>query len=525
MNAQHLSNTPWSVRSLLFAVFGAVSLLVTAVAAVAFFKLSEADLGMQRVADRLYPQAVLISSTDGMVIRISLEVRHAMLARTAAERDEALARIGSLRKELVQTLDLAEAKLSTDEGRKRFAEVRKASANFWRLAEAMMPSIMAGDVATGMTMLVDEVAPARNAFLAALDHQQAWQAELVETTTAQAIARTQRVEALVLACAILSILTGVVASLWLSRRFERALGGEPHEAVAALRAVADGDLATEIRVRGGVEDSVMATVVAMRQSLTRLVSDVRRSVDGVAATTQQIAQGNADLSQRTEAQAAGVQQAAGAMVQMTESVRASAENARQATEITAGASTAAGRGGEVVREVVSTMAEIQGASRRIADITATIDGIAFQTNILALNAAVEAARAGEQGRGFAVVAAEVRSLAKRSAEAAREVKGLISDSVEKVDAGHELVAQAGQAMEDIVVQVGRVDALIAQIAAASAEQSQGIVSVDDTVRRIDGSTRQNASLVDASAAATESLRLQSEQLHKAVGVFRLAPQV
>lgn len=275
MNLRNPSAAPWSVRALLSAAFGFTSLLVTAVAVAAYWQLTQADLGMQRVADRLYPQSQLVSSTDGMVIRISLEVRHAMLAPTPDERQQALARIAQLRVDLLKVLDEAESELSTDEGRKRFAEVRLASTEFWRTAESMMPSITAGDVETGMRRLAEEVVPARNAFLAALERQIAWQAELVETTAAQAIQRTQIVESMLLVCALLSVLTGVVASGWLARRFERSLGGEPHEAVAALRAVASGDLSAEIRVKAGAEDSVLGTVVAMRRSLTRLVLDVR----------------------------------------------------------------------------------------------------------------------------------------------------------------------------------------------------------------------------------------------------------
>jgi methyl-accepting chemotaxis protein-1 (serine sensor receptor) len=201
-------------------------------------------------------------------------------------------------------------------------------------------------------------------------------------------------------------------------------------------------------------------------------------------------------------------------------VRNTADNARQATQLASSAADVARRGGEVVQGVVQTMAEIQNSSRKIADIIGVIDGIAFQTNILALNAAVEAARAGEQGRGFAVVAAEVRSLAGRSAEAAREIKTLIGNSVDKVDSGSELVGQAGQTMEEIVVQVRRVSDIVAEIANAAHEQNTGIVQVNAAVSELDRSTQQNAALVEESAAAAESLKRQAAQLAESVQFFK-----
>ena len=240
-------------------------------------------------------------------------------------------------------------------------------------------------------------------------------------------------------------------------------------------------------------------------------------------SSSEVATGNADLSQRTEHTASNLQQTASSIEQLSGTVRQSADAASTANQLAASAATVARRGGEVVSQVVSTMDEINTSSKKIADIIGVIDGIAFQTNILALNAAVEAARAGEQGRGFAVVASEVRGLAKRSGDAAREIKSLIGASVEKVESGSRLVADAGSTMNEIVASVQRVSDMIGDITAASNEQSQGIGQVNTAVTQLDRMTQQNAALVEQSAAAAESLKQQATRLNEVVGAFRLQP--
>ncbi len=251
-----------------------------------------------------------------------------------------------------------------------------------------------------------------------------------------------------------------------------------------------------------------------------LIDDVSGQVLNVQTASNEIAQGNNDLSARTEQAATNVQQTAASMTQMTATVKSNAETATQANQLSGSASDAAARGGQAVSEVVTTMNDITDSSKRIAEIIGVIDGIAFQTNILALNAAVEAARAGEQGRGFAVVAGEVRALAQRSASAAKEIKSLIGASVAKVESGSMLVDDAGQTMDEIVVQVKRVSDLIAEISSATIEQSSGITQVSQAVSDLDHITQQNAALVEQSAAASESLKQQAARLVDAVSVFR-----
>ncbi|OZI18425.1 methyl-accepting chemotaxis protein [Bordetella genomosp. 9] len=317
---------------------------------------------------------------------------------------------------------------------------------------------------------------------------------------------------------IFALLLTVACWLVLSRLVLRPL----REAGQHFDKIAAGDLSQHVEVRSTNEIGLLYSAVRrMQESLTRTVSAVRRGVDEINVGSREISAGNTDLSSRTEQQAASLEETAASMEELASTVKQNAENARQANQLAASASDVAERGGSAVAEVVNTMQEISGSSRKISEIVSVIDGIAFQTNILALNAAVEAARAGEQGKGFAVVAGEVRSLAQRSAQAAKEIKSLIEDSVTKVGAGSQQVERAGATMQEIVASVKRVTDIMGEISAASEEQSSGIDQVNRAVSQMDEVTQQNAALVEEAAAAAGSLQEQAQRLAEAVSVFRI----
>ncbi|HEY0886893.1 MAG TPA: methyl-accepting chemotaxis protein [Ramlibacter sp.] len=352
--------------------------------------------------------------------------------------------------------------------------------------------------------------------LEALMDAQRQDAQEIEEAALAAVARAEL--ALMISLA-LALAFAVGAALLISRSIVRPLD----EAMAATRRVAAGDLTMEARSHGSDElGQLMACLQEMSASLARVVGSVRSGTDTIATASAQIASGNQDLSQRTEEQASSLEETAASMEELTGTVKQNADNARQANQLAQSASGVASKGGEVVGQVVETMSSINQSSRKIVDIITVIDGIAFQTNILALNAAVEAARAGDQGRGFAVVASEVRSLAQRSAAAAKEIKALIDDSVSKVDAGSELVGQAGATMQEIVGSIKRVTDIMGEIAAASQEQTRGIEQVNQAITQMDQVTQQNAALVEEASAAAQSMREQANNLVEAVSVFKLA---
>ncbi|MDW5443457.1 methyl-accepting chemotaxis protein [Polaromonas sp. SM01] len=399
---------------------------------------------------------------------------------------------------------------------KKFADDR---AKF--VQEGLMPAVAAlraNDLERAKQIVIEKISPLFPPVRDGVDALMKMQLDVAKVEYDAAVARYQTIRMLAISAIVAGVLFAVLFGLTLIRGISRAL----RQAIDASNAVAQGDLTHSIRVEGKDEVAQLLTSLsAMQSSLSTIVGNVRQGSDTIATASGQIASGNQDLSSRTEEQASSLEETAASMEELTSTVKQNADNARQANQLAVSASSVAVRGGSVVAEVVGTMGAINASSRKIVDIIGVIDGIAFQTNILALNAAVEAARAGEQGRGFAVVAAEVRNLAQRSAAAAKEIKTLIGDSVDKVEEGSKQVAEAGKTMDEIVDSVKRVTDIMAEITAASQEQTSGIEQINQAITQMDQVTQQNAALVEEAAAAAASLQEQASGLSQVVSVFRL----
>jgi methyl-accepting chemotaxis protein len=395
------------------------------------------------------------------------------------------------------------------------AKLDKEVERSYKLALAQAESLNSEGAASLITRFID---PFNLKAIAEMDKLVALEQAAAREMLSDSVAADRNLTILLFAIAAVAIAVGSGFSWFITRSITRPL----NQAVEVARSVATGDLTSRITHRSEDEIGQLLNALAqMNHSLVDIVGNVRTGTDAIETASREIAAGNADLSARTEAQASALEETASSMEELTATVEHNSTNAHQANQLAVSASDVATRGGQVVGEVVVTMVAIKESSRKIVDIISVIDGIAFQTNILALNAAVEAARAGEQGRGFAVVAAEVRNLAQRSAGAAKEIKALISDSVEKVDAGSKLVDQAGATMSGLVTSVKQVAAIMNEITAASDEQSSGIRNVGEAITQMDEMTQQNAGLVEQAAAAAESMREQSNALAQAVSVFKL----
>ncbi len=410
------------------------------------------------------------------------------------------------------------SEIDSEKGKALLADIAAKRQGYVSARKELLEQLKAKDATALKQVLDTKLIPMSEAYTASIKALAAYQDDRVKETATEMEATVATAQFIV--GGLLALSAALAAGMgWL---FTRVLTTRLNRTLQAATAMAGGDLTHPIVPEGRDETGrLMQALQDMQEALRKLIGDVRAGSDSMSTASTQIASGNLDLSARTEQTASSLQQAASSLEELTGTVRQTADSARTANQLANSASEVAQRGGAVVAQVVGTMDDINASSKKISDIIGTIDGIAFQTNILALNAAVEAARAGEQGRGFAVVASEVRSLAQRSAEAAREIKSLIGASVEKVESGSRLVADAGSTMTEIVASVQRVSDIIGEISAAAAEQSSGIGQVNGAVAQLDQATQQNAALVEESAAAAESLKEQSSQLAHVVSAFRV----
>ncbi|MBE7367119.1 MCP four helix bundle domain-containing protein [Ramlibacter sp. HM2] len=506
-----------SIRLRLALAFTALILLLAATAAVGAWRLAQQSAVVNDLAQvHLRLERVVgnwLSNTRANAVRAVVLTRSddPDLKRMLTPAMEATTkRISTLQQEVESLLDTPRAK-------ELFAEVGARRAAYLASRKKVL-ELKQADPEAAMRMMDAEMVPAIDRYVDSIQAMSDHFSAEVGRSAGDATASAQQGRNLLIALSIGGLVLALLAATLITRSISRSV----NEAVGAARRIADGDLS--VRVHSDARDEMgqlLRALGEMTDRLRSLVSDVAEGARTVADTSSQIAQGNQDLSQRTEEQASTLEETASSMEELTSTVTMNADNARQAKQVATTAAGEARAGGAAMGRVVHTMEGIQQSSRKIAEIIGVIDGIAFQTNILALNAAVEAARAGDQGRGFAVVAAEVRSLAQRSAQAAKEIKSLIGDSVQQVEAGTTQVAEAGSKMGDIVRSVEEVSALIAEIAAASQEQSGGIEQVNTAVTQMDQVVQQNASLVEEAAAATESMKGQAVALLRSVSRFRL----
>ncbi len=516
-----------SLKAQLTLAFGALVVLVMVVSVLGLSSLSRANDGFAGYVAGPAQRGYLATEVRTMANLRAIGVRDMVLSKTDADRVTAKAMAVQAQQNIEARLKalkdaVANAADASEQDRSLVAAIDKVETQYKPVALAIVALGASGQNDAATDKMNNECRPLLVSLITATNAYIAYSQEQAKANVQAAASAYVTQRSVLLGISLFA--AGLAAFLgWrITARLSAALGAEPADLSDAAQRVAEGDLSAVQGAHQAPAGSVLASMGAMQRQLLGLIGQVRTSADSIATASAEIAQGNNDLSGRTEQQASALQQTAASMEQLSSTVKQNADSARQANQLAQGASAVAIKGGDVVGQVVETMKGINDSSKKIADIIGVIDGIAFQTNILALNAAVEAARAGEQGRGFAVVASEVRSLAGRSADAAKEIKALIGASVERVEQGTALVDQAGETMAEVVGSIRRVTDIMGEISAASLEQSNGVSQVGQAVTQMDQATQQNAALVEESAAAAESMKVQAQQLVRAVSVFKVA---
>jgi len=498
--------------------FGAVIVMMLVVAALGASNLRTIQGQLDDVVNHEFQKTALSNDILESVHSIGIYMRDSLMVSGKSNIQKELDGVYEKRKAIKEAVDRLQVAMTSEWDMAILSKVLDARTRYVGAQEKFIKLVEDGKQEEAKAYMLEEAMALQDDYIVKLNELVAYQTAEMKKIGGQANAKVQSALTLIIAISLAAFGLAMVIGFLIARSITRPLRG----AVSVASAVAKGDLTQRIEVKSTDETGqLLQALKDMNDSLAGIVAEVRSNTDSITTASQQIAQGNADLSQRTEEQASSLEETASSMEELTSTVKQNAENAKQANQLATNASDIAVKGGQVVGDVVHTMASISDSSKKIVDIISVIEGIAFQTNILALNAAVEAARAGEQGRGFAVVAGEVRNLAQRSAAAAKEIKTLIDDSVGKVEIGARQVDQAGATMNEIVQAVKRVTDIMSEIAAASNEQSAGIEQVNQAIIQMDEVTQQNAALVEEAAAAAEAMQEQAGVLMEAVSIFKL----
>jgi methyl-accepting chemotaxis protein len=498
--------------------FGIVLLLLAAMTAIAVIRMQSANEITDRLINTSYKNQRLVSEWAKIIEINAVRTTAAWQTAVPAEQKAYEADIAAASGRSGEVQDTIDKSIRNPGVRTQYDQVLVARGAYVEVRKELFQLKTAGNLEQGQKVFETGLVPKAANYLAEVNKLQTMQMAAADGIAADVLASYSSTRTIIIALGLVALALGVGFALWITR----SITGPINRALEVAETVSAGDLTSVITVDSRDETGrLMQALKNMNDNLVKIVAQVRSGTDTMATASAEIAAGNQDLSSRTEQQASSLEETASSMEELTATVRQNADNAREANRLAQDAAGVANRGGAVVADVVSTMGSINDSSRKIVDIISVIDGIAFQTNILALNAAVEAARAGEQGRGFAVVATEVRNLAQRSAAAAKEIKGLIDDSVQKVEAGSALVDQAGHTMTEIVQGISQVTSIMGEITSASVEQSAGIEQVNQAITEMDQVTQQNAALVEEASAAAEAMQEQAAGLSEVVSVFKL----
>jgi len=501
--------------------FAFLVVLLALLGGVAWYESATQNAALREVTQRQLPinqsLNVIIDATNEQAIQF----RNLGLYTSESIQKSARERIQDARAKIAAEVELLPSLLQSEQAKKLMETVLQRRANFVKLGDEFLALMKAQQRDSALSVLENQLRPAQREYQQAIHDLLSYQEQRAIESSKQADSAANSLQREVLITVGVAIGLAILLGIWMIRSITRPIT----QAVAVADRIADGNLSGDISIHSNDEmGQLLRSLQRMQHSLVSTVSAVRTNAHGIAAASVQIATGNTDLSGRTEEQASALEETAASMEQFASTVKQNADNARQANQMAVSASSVAEQGGNVVSEVIQTMQSIDESSNKISEIISVIDGIAFQTNILALNAAVEAARAGEQGRGFAVVASEVRVLAQRSAEAAKQIKALITTSVERVEQGSLLADKAGQTMTEVVAAIRRVTDIMGEISAASQEQSAGMAQIGEAVTQMDQTTQQNAALVEEMSAAACSLSNQAQSLVIAVAAFKTSDQ-